>query len=144
MLLPRSAQRICHPRREFFGKNAFVFVNKAGEKQVVRYLIIPVAGNQDLSDADAKATSPNFLVDEPQTRLAQGPAKFRLVVQLPDAGDPTDRHSAASPRISSSRAVSLSRVQSQRGRLPPLNACHCMRRPPHVHYDSASSEENRQ
>jgi catalase len=74
---------------EFFGNNAFVFVNKEGKKQAVRYQIIPVAGKQYLSDADAKATSPNFLVDELRTRLAQGPAKFRLVVQLANAGDPT-------------------------------------------------------
>jgi catalase len=88
MLHPRSAQRICLPRREFFGNNPFVFVNNAGKKQAVRYQIIPVAGKQYLSDADAKATSPNFLVDELRTRLAQGPVKFRLVVQLPNAGDP--------------------------------------------------------
>lgn len=73
----------------FFGNNAFVFVNKAGKKQAVRYQIIPVAGKQYLSDADAKATSPDFLIDELRTRLARGPAKFRLVVQLPNSGDST-------------------------------------------------------
>jgi catalase len=75
---------------EFFGNNAFVFVNKAGKKQAVRYQIIPIAGKQYLSDADSKATSPNFLVDELRTRLAKSPAKFRLVVQLPNAGDTTN------------------------------------------------------
>jgi catalase len=74
---------------EFFGNNAFVFVNKAGKKQAVRYQIIPVSGKQYLSDADAKARSPNFLFDELRTRLAKGPAKFRLVVQLPNPGDTT-------------------------------------------------------
>ena len=73
----------------FFGNNAFIFVNKAGKKQAVRYQIIPVAAEQYLSDADAKATSPNFLFDELRTRLAKGPAKFRLVVQLPNPGDST-------------------------------------------------------
>ena len=73
----------------FFGNNAFVFVNKAGKKQAVRYQIIPVAGTQYLSDADTKATSPNFLFDELRTRLAKEPAKFRLIVQLPNPGDST-------------------------------------------------------
>ena len=74
---------------EFFGNNAFIFVNKAGKKQAVRYQIIPVAGKQYLSDADAKGAPPGFLVDELRTRLAKAPAKFRLVVQLPNPGDGT-------------------------------------------------------
>ena len=73
----------------FFSNDAFVFVNKDGVKQAERYKILPVAGAQKLSDAEAKARSANYLVQELKTRLATGPIKFRLVVQLPNAGDPT-------------------------------------------------------
>ena len=74
----------------FFGNNAFVFVNKAGVKQAGRYQILPVAGQQYLGDADAKAAAPDFLLADLRSRLPKAPAKFRLVLQLPGAGDPTN------------------------------------------------------
>ena len=73
----------------FFANDAFIFVNKDGVKQAGRCQIVPVAGRHDLSDAEAKTRSANFLVQELKTRLATEPIKFRLVVQLPNVGDPT-------------------------------------------------------
>jgi catalase len=73
----------------FFANDAFVFVNQAGVKQPFRYQILPVAGQHYLSAADAKAKAPDFLIEELKTRLANGPVKFRLVAQLPNAGDAT-------------------------------------------------------
>jgi catalase len=81
----------------FFANNAFVFVNKDGTKQAIRYQILPVAGQHDLDDADAKAKPVNFLMEEMKTRLAKEPAKFRLVAQLPNAGDPTNDSSIVWP-----------------------------------------------
>jgi catalase len=60
-----------------------------GLKHAGRYKIIPVAGLHDLSDAEAKIKSADFLAQELKTRLATGPVKLRLVVQLPNAGDQT-------------------------------------------------------
>jgi catalase len=81
----------------FYSNNAFVLVNKKGVKQAVRYQIIPIAGSHYLNDADAKAKSADFLFDELRTRLAKEPAKFRLVVQLPGPGDPTNDSSIVWP-----------------------------------------------
>ena len=81
----------------FFSNNAFVFVNRKGVKQVGRYQILPVAGRQDLSEAEAKTKSPNFLIEDLKTRLSQAPIKFRLVVQLPQAGDATNDASLVWP-----------------------------------------------
>ena len=74
----------------FFSNNAFIFVSKDGTKQAGRYQILPVGGAQHLDDAAAKAKPPNFLAEELKARLAKGPAKFRLVVQLASAGDATN------------------------------------------------------
>jgi catalase len=74
----------------FFSNNAFVFVNNKGLKQAGRYQILPVAGARHLDDAAAKAKPANFLFEEIKTRLAEGPAKFRLVLQLASPGDRTD------------------------------------------------------
>lgn len=74
----------------FFSNNAFVFVNKDGAKQAARYQILPIDGTQYLDDAAAKAKPVNFLAEELKARLANGPAKFRLVLQLASAGDVTN------------------------------------------------------
>ena len=81
----------------FFGNDAFLFVNGDGVKQVGRYQIIPVAGLNDLSDAEAKGKPTDFLFDDLKARLASGPVKFRLVVQLPNAGDLTSDPSLVWP-----------------------------------------------
>jgi catalase len=81
----------------FYGNNAFRFVDKKGRKQAGRYQILPVAGQHYLTDAEGKAKAPNFLFDELRTHLAQEAVKFRLVVQLPGPGDPTDDSSVVWP-----------------------------------------------
>jgi len=81
----------------YFSNNAFVFVNKDGVKQAGRYQFLPLAARRDLSDDEAKALSPNFLSEELRRRLANGPVKFRLVVQLANAGDPTNDASLVWP-----------------------------------------------
>lgn len=73
---------------EYHGINAFLFVNKAGAKQAVRYQMMPER-TVHLSAADAAQKPPNFLVDEIQERLKRGPVTFRLRAQLAVAGDPT-------------------------------------------------------
>jgi len=53
-----------------------------------------------------------------------------------------DRYSAASPRIDCQQPSRISIAGTIAARpTAPLNACHCVRSTPHVHYDSASSEE---
>jgi catalase len=81
----------------FFGNNAFLFVNREGAKQAGRYHILPVAGQQNLSEADAKTKSAGHLSEELGTRLASGPAQFRLFVQLANPGDATKDSSAVWP-----------------------------------------------
>jgi catalase len=81
----------------FFSNDAFIFVNKDGVKQPGRYKILPVAGQHNLSEAESKTKSPNFLVEELRTRLTTGPIKFHLIVQLPNAGDPTNDPSLVWP-----------------------------------------------
>jgi len=73
---------------EYHGIDAFVLVNKAGERQAVRYLIRP-EHVVHLDPADAAKRPPNFLVDELPQRLKQGPVTFHLAVQLAASSDST-------------------------------------------------------
>jgi catalase len=52
--------------------------------------VLPVAGNEYLDAAGAAARTPNFLFDEIKERIAAGPVKFRIVVQLAADGDTVD------------------------------------------------------
>jgi catalase len=71
----------------FFGNNTFQFVNSDGKIQPGRYQIVPVSGPQYLDDAAWKAKSSDYLRQDLTARLAKGPVKFRLLLQLPAAGD---------------------------------------------------------
>ncbi len=73
----------------FYGVNAFKFTNAQGVSEYGRYQIIPVEGDQRLSDKAAEAMSPNYLMEELPARLAAGPVVFRLVAQLAKKGDST-------------------------------------------------------
>jgi catalase len=72
--------------QEYFGINAFVFVNAAGERQAVRYQMLPET-TVHLAAADAAGRAPDFLSAELPERLKQGPVAFHLKAQLAAPGD---------------------------------------------------------
>jgi catalase len=81
----------------YFGNNAFVFVDSAGTKRSGRYQILPVAGIHYLKSTTATKLSPNYLFDDLHRRIARGPIKYRLFVQLANPGDPTNDGSMVWP-----------------------------------------------
>jgi catalase len=81
---------------EYYGVNAFVFVNKGGARQAARYQLVP-EHVVHLSASDAAKQPPNFLMDELPERLKHGPITFHLKAQLAAAGDSTKDPSVAWP-----------------------------------------------
>ena len=81
---------------EYYGVNAFVFVNKSGVRQAVRYQMMPERGAH-LDAPDAAKQPPNFLMDELPERLKLGPVTFHLRAQLAAAGDSTKDPTIAWP-----------------------------------------------
>jgi catalase len=77
-------------RESYFAISAFKFRNAEGVTRYGRYRILPVAGNEYLDDAAAARQAPDFLFDEIKARIAKGPVKFRVVVQLAEKGDTVD------------------------------------------------------
>jgi len=73
---------------EYYGIDAFIFVNKAGERQAVRYEMVPERAVH-LEEADAAKRLPDFLTDELLERLKGGSVTFHLKAQLAAAGDST-------------------------------------------------------
>ena len=73
---------------EYHGIDAFIFVNKSGQRQAVRYLIVPEKLVHITPEVAAKQ-SPNFLFDDLAKRIAQKPVVFHLKAQLAEPGDQT-------------------------------------------------------
>jgi catalase len=77
-------------RESYFGVTAMHFTNKDGVSRYGRYRIVPEAGNDHLDDAVVAAKSANYLFDELAERIAKGPIKFRILVQLANDEDTVD------------------------------------------------------
>ncbi len=81
---------------QYFGVDAFVFVNKAGKKQPFRYIVAPEKVVH-LSREEAAKKSPDYLMEDLPARLAKGPVTFHLKAQLAAPGDPTGDPTRAWP-----------------------------------------------
>lgn len=77
-------------REAYYGVTAFAFTNAAGEKRFGRYRILPEEGVEFLSDTAAAALAPNYHYEELRQRMAKGPIRFKILVQVAEAGDTTD------------------------------------------------------
>jgi catalase len=102
---PRAAKFVQDPApmpasfvtEAYHANNAFIFVDSEGHKRAGRYHIIPVNGAEHLDDGTSGTKPPNYLREELQLRLSKAPAKFRLLLQLAQPGDPTDNGSTVWP-----------------------------------------------
>src|SRR6516225_6202676 len=74
-------------REAFFAVTAFRFTSADGASRHGRFRIRPEAGTEYLSDKDSAAKSENFLFDEIAQRLAKGPVKIGVFVQMAEPGD---------------------------------------------------------
>ena len=77
-------------RESYFGITAMQFTNKDGFSKFGRYRIVPEAGNEFLDDAAVAAKSSNYLFEELAQRVAKGPVKFKIIVQVANDGDIVD------------------------------------------------------
>jgi len=74
----------------YFGVIAFRFTNREGLARYGRYRIVPQAGIEHLDDATVKAKGENYLFDELTRRIAAGPIRFDIQVQLANESDTVD------------------------------------------------------
>jgi catalase len=81
----------------YHAEHAFRFSAVDGASRFGRYRFVPQAGEAFLSPDDAGKRSPSFLREELEGRLRTGPVAFRLLLQLAEAGDPTDDVTALWP-----------------------------------------------
>ena len=77
-------------KEAYFGVTAMRFTNAAGVSRYGRYRISPAAGIEHLTEEAAKAKDANYLFDEIAGRVASGPIRFDIYVQIAAEGDIVD------------------------------------------------------
>jgi catalase len=81
----------------YFGINAFRWTSACGAVHHVRYTWIPEAGVASLSGREARRQAFDYLQRELLGRLARGPVRFMLELQLAGHGDEVDDPSTPWP-----------------------------------------------
>lgn len=71
----------------YWAIHAYTATNAAGSSQLVKFKLVPTAGEAGLTDDEAKAKPADFLVAELTERLAKGPASFDFLAIPGVAGD---------------------------------------------------------
>lgn len=116
-------------REAFYGVTAFRFINARGITRYGRYRILPQAGVDHFDDAGSKARDANFLFDELTERIARGPIRFDILLQLAGENDtvndatvqwPADRPVISFGSLVLDSKVPDSREQEQRIIFDPI------------------------
>ncbi len=76
-----------YARQAYFAVTAFRFTNADGVSRFGRFRLRPEGGTEFLTPEAAAEKTADFLAAELSARLAKGPVRFRVLVQLAGAGD---------------------------------------------------------
>jgi catalase len=74
----------------YYGIHAFRLAAADGSSRYVRYEWVPQEGDHRLRGREARSRSRDFLQDELRERLARGPVRFTLELQIAEPSDPVD------------------------------------------------------
>lgn len=74
----------------YWGVHAFTFTNATGEQTLVKYHLLPEAGELGLTPEEATAKGADFYGAEFKERITNGPVVFDLTAIKGKSGDPTN------------------------------------------------------
>jgi catalase len=95
--LMRKPVPASYGQTSYHAEHAFRFTAANGTSRFGRYHWMPETGEAFLSPDESSTRNANFLRDELESRLRNGPVVFRLILQLAGEGDPTDDVTALWP-----------------------------------------------
>src|SRR5262249_7049584 len=84
-------------RQAYFAVTAFQFTNAKGVSRFGRFRLRPEDGTEFLTPEAAAQKTADFLAAELSERLAKGPVRFHVLVQLAVDGDAVDDATAVWP-----------------------------------------------
>ncbi len=105
----------------YWGVNAFAFIDAKGNRQFAKWVFEPVGGTQGLSDEEAKTKPADFLIDEVRQRIAAAPAEFNFNLQLAEPGDSVN--SAVVPLPDDRRKVTVGKLVIRQVQADAGGAC---------------------
>jgi catalase len=76
--------------RKYYAIHAYRWVDADGGEHYVRYTLQPDGDEQNISGKEAKERGANYLFDDLEQRLADGPVRFTLELQIAEDGDKVD------------------------------------------------------
>jgi len=85
-LLPPRSYATCR----YYAVHAYRFVDAGGDGRYVRYTWLPENEEPRLNPVQARRLGRDYLNQEIRARVARGPIRFTLQLQLAEAGDPVD------------------------------------------------------
>lgn len=106
----------------YFGVHTFMLRNAAGQVQPARWVFEPVEGRRGMTPEDRQRLGANFLGTELEQRLARGPAEWRVLLVLPQEGDPLTDPTQAWP--ADRRSIEVARLVLTK--TEPKEACERM------------------
>ena len=82
----------------YYAVHAYHFLDAEGGTRFVRYTLLPDAGDVRIGPREAKRRGRDYLQDEIRSRVAAGPVRFTLELQIADPGDNVDDPASAWPK----------------------------------------------
>jgi len=88
--LPSLKLPASYATKSYYAIHAYKWVDANGGERYVRYTWRPEGGDQTISIREARSGGPHYLQEEIIERLAHGPARFELVLQIAGEDDAVD------------------------------------------------------
>jgi catalase len=85
--LPALRPPVSYATCRYYAVHAYRWVGADGGERYVRYTFVPEAGDQRLGPRAAKARGRDYLQEDIRARLATGPVRFWLELQIAGPGD---------------------------------------------------------
>ncbi|HEY5316588.1 MAG TPA: catalase family peroxidase [Solirubrobacteraceae bacterium] len=82
----------------YYAVHAYRWVDGDGVGRYVRYTLVPHVTAPALTPWRARRGGPDYLQDDIRDRLAHGPVRFKLELQLAESGDPIEDPTAVWPK----------------------------------------------
>jgi catalase len=88
--LPALKTPVSYATRSYYAIHAYRWVDADGGERYVRYTWHPEGGDRNVSLREARARGADYLQEEMVDRLARGPARLDLMLQIAGEGDDPD------------------------------------------------------
>lgn len=82
----------------YYAIHAYRFIDAGGGVRFVRYTFLPEGGDHRLSPREARRRGKEYLQEEIRQRVARGPVRFTLQLQLAEPGDHVDDPASVWPK----------------------------------------------